>query len=384
MKSKHKDRATASSTTHISSTSSFYVSLLLPSPIMRFLSLLLLCTQSFLAVCAPDSPSDNSDSGWVYTYSISPLNPKYLPGIKATLKDRYGVTRFSGEDKFGDTLRDLQFDTPDHSLTDALRAIEGVRYVSQGRHCPASPKNPVGHCPSSPSKIRRDVGTYVAIATDDSNVEKTEEFLRSQIVPGTDLHHIERGGKMIGWSDLVLEPDAKRVVVNYREGIARVMLSSPGAPQNVPPAQNRVPSDPSYARRATGNMDVYQALANKTSDSQITDKYLKSKVQPSQPIGQLKKGDGTIVGWYNLVLDPGSAKEVKEHEGIDSTTFQLEDELVHFRALTSHDSSEIWGPTVGAPAPVPVKAPRRIYPRATKWEKQAGADKALVMDSQYK
>ncbi|KAH5718699.1 hypothetical protein HBI20_117270 [Parastagonospora nodorum] len=60
------------------------------------------------------------------------------------------------------------------------------------------------------------------------------------------------------------------------------------------------------------------------------DKYLNFKVRLGHTPGQIKEDDGTIVGWYNLVLDAEAAKEMKDHEGIDSDTLRVQDRVVKF------------------------------------------------------
>lgn len=133
-------------------------------------------------------------------------------------------------------------------------------------------------------------------------------------------------------------------------------------------------------RRAEPDTERYRALANETSDSQATYKYLNSKVRPGFTPRQIKEDDFTVVGWYNLVLDQEAAKEVKSHKGIDSDTFRVQDKMKKHRALDTRDSMQAADP----PRDGTFKTARQLHPRAAQWEKQAKADEALVMDSQYK
>jgi hypothetical protein len=90
------------------------------------------------------------------------------------------------------------------------------------------------------------------------------------------------------------------------------------------------PGSIAVGNESNGDTQRYRALANETSDPQSTGKYLNSKVRPGHTPGQIKEDDGTIVGWYNLVLDAEAAKEMKDHEGIDSDTFRVQDRVVKF------------------------------------------------------
>lgn len=64
-------------------------------------------------------------------YDVFPLDPSKISGIEATLEDRFGA-------KDSEVIRQkqpfnsyLQFNSTDHGLTDAIRAIEGVESVTR-------------------------------------------------------------------------------------------------------------------------------------------------------------------------------------------------------------------------------------------------------------
>jgi hypothetical protein len=89
-------------------------------------------------------------------------------------------------------------------LEDFLRAIEGVGYAEQ-------------EVISAP--VRRNVMKYAASAVESSNIEKTEEFLKSKVQDGSEVHRqLDDHGTVVGWDRLALDQDAARLVEEY-EGI---------------------------------------------------------------------------------------------------------------------------------------------------------------------
>jgi hypothetical protein len=220
----------------------------------------------------------------------------------------------------------------------------------------------------------RDVQLYHARATKDSDVQKTEEFLKSKIQSGTIiLQHVNKG-VVSGWYNLALDPEAKNAVEEYK-GIEHVDLMEEWERYEALSTTDGSPGETEHTELVRRDVEIYAALATNTSDTQDTEEFLKSKVQTGHIIFQIKR-DNEVKGWYNLVLDAAAYKEVQAHEGIEA--IKVDGKLEPFRALPGNNCF-----------PMPCKASRTfgkkrvLSSRDLRWEKQAKADKALVMDSQY-
>jgi hypothetical protein len=104
----------------------------------------------------------------------------------------------------------------------------------------------------------------------------------------------------------------------------------------------------------------YIASARVSSNIEDTEGFLNSRVQGGTGYRRILDDDGTtILGWAGLALDDEAAKAVEEYNGIE---YPLGVEAyTHKRVL-----------------------PSALSARAETWVKQEKADKALVMDSQFK
>lgn len=133
--------------------------------------------------------------------------------------------------------------------------------------------------------------------------------------------------------------------------------------------------------RRDGEFERYQAFANETVDIGKTEEFLKTKVQKGRTVQpMLRWRDKKLIGWTNIVLDAAALKEVQDHEGIESIT--MEQKIAPFRATPpykAHQSQEDTTMTTGLLGKM-----WKLVRRGLKWVKQSKADKALVMNSQYK
>lgn len=72
---------------------------------------------------------------------------------------------------------------------------------------------------SEADRENQDVGTYMASANPSSDIQKTEEFLKSKVQSGTSFYQFTNDdGTVIGWGNLTLNAAAVDALDNY-EGI---------------------------------------------------------------------------------------------------------------------------------------------------------------------
>jgi len=99
---------------------------------MRCLILLSLYARSFLAVLASDTSSVVWTSDKLLSvYSVFPQDPSKISEIEVTLENHFGAGDFEVFRQNQPFDSALQFNSTDHGLTDAIRAIEGVESVTR-------------------------------------------------------------------------------------------------------------------------------------------------------------------------------------------------------------------------------------------------------------
>ncbi|KAF2850900.1 hypothetical protein T440DRAFT_529503 [Plenodomus tracheiphilus IPT5] len=74
--------------------------------------------------------------------------------------------------------------------------------------------------------VRRDVRLYTAVATNSTNVEDLEKFVKSKIQPGQGgaINPLTLNGKTFGWANLALDDAAKEEIANH-EGVLGIRES---------------------------------------------------------------------------------------------------------------------------------------------------------------
>lgn len=120
----------------------------------------------------------------------------------------------------------------------------------------------------------------------------------------------------------------------------------------------------------------YVCLANNT-DVQKTEEFLNSKIQTGTKYLQMRSGK-EVLGWWKLYLDDDAKKAVEAYEGIRGFR-PGGDKIKEFRAISSSNEPQPSNDSGGLTA-----KDRPWERRSGSWIKQENADKALVMDSQYK
>jgi hypothetical protein len=277
----------------------------------------------------------------------------------------------------------------------AVEAYEGIDHVSVMRkmdwfgELPENDKDRPQPEPRRSDVFTQDTELYGALAADNTDVAKTEEFLSSKVQNPDHILHYSWGGVVHGWYNLKLDSVTAKEVEAY-EGIKamrvpKTLADFTASANNMVPSKHRSTenlSDPEFQHKALirrDDFDVYQAIADNTTDPQITEDFLKSKVQQGRSVQRLTRHwkDNSIIGWSALYLDPAALKEVQAHDGIKS--IKLEGKLVDFRALSIRDTSQYRAHVTH----MQIKEDVSLSRRASEWTKQNKADKALVMNSQY-
>jgi len=135
----------------------------------------------------------------------------------------------------------------------------------------------------------------------------------------------------------------------------------------------REPEHPDVVRR--DEFQRYVAMAKNDTDTQKTEDFLKSKVQSGTEFYPFEL-KGRTVGWYGVMLNSGAKDEVQKYDGVK--ILKLDEKKVLFRALPAPGWSQN-PPHTGRP----LEQRSGLMSRDGTWVKQANADKALNMDSQF-
>jgi hypothetical protein len=145
------------------------------------------------------------------------------------------------------------------------------------------------------------------------------------------------------------------------------------APSSASAANDRPQSGTKRSNIVAQDTEYYGASAADNTKVTETEEFLRSKVK--NPNGILHHSWESVVhGWYNLELDPETKKEVEAHEGIK--TMRIPKILAEFIA----PPATYWSQRRTTTAQ---KGENTLDQRANAWRLQKGADRALVMDSQY-
>ncbi|EAT82869.1 hypothetical protein SNOG_09604 [Parastagonospora nodorum SN15] len=277
------------------------------------------------------SSSNENDS--MNTYTLTPTSAANTSELEASLTARYGASNLIANRQGGRVLA-WTLTSRHYGLAPWLESIDGVQSV-ENRPIPRA-LNPTDR--------------FMAVPVPGTDTKATGEFLKSKVKSGTEITTVRQDGEVIAWFNLFLSAESFGEVKTH-VGVRDVggdwdtydLAESDGrerdrsSPRNGGPKLRGKTTDIRLAagsiavgNESNGNTQRYRALANETSDPQSMDKYLNSKVRLGHTPGQIKEDDGTIVGWYNLVLDAEAAKEMKDHEGIDSDTLRVQDRVVKF------------------------------------------------------
>jgi hypothetical protein len=220
-----------------------------------------------------------------------------------------------------------------HEAKEEVEKYDGIEQLVPLPGMASDSASIVNDSPQSQSKrsdiVARDTQFYGALAKDNSNITKTEEFLKTKVKNPDDIMHHAWSGEIFGWHNLELDSETAKEVEAY-EGIKAIRIpkklaESTASADDIPPPESK------RAELATQDTQLYNAMATEDSDVKKTEEFLRSKVQKGEPIYQLKGRDGRVVGWYCLFLDAAAKQAVQDHEGI--AVIKVESEMADFRAL---------------------------------------------------
>jgi hypothetical protein len=170
------------------------------------------------------------------------------------------------------------------------------------------------------------------------------------------------------WTVTSTDVDDLTTTINAIDGVSAVEHNDLSHPSST--SSDRI----ALAPRDDDDVKIYMATTNETDVKEIED-FLLSKIQGRKEVFPLVL-DGELMGWYSLALTSEDAKAVESHKGI--TGIRVVGKLEMFRALpagnepqSSHKPSGIF------------ELANTLTKRAGTWLKQANADQALNMDSQF-
>jgi septum formation inhibitor MinC len=221
---------------------------------------------------------------------------------------------------------------------------------------------------------RRDKGVYTVFPKQFSDTEATEEFIKSKVRSGTQVYNSSNDIGIIAWWGLHLDAEAKAAVQNHvgvkrldndpeerfgeallsgnveagsqlkdfhggddgivdtrGSGISSVAIMSNDndatkvtqAHESIDPERQRGTPQPQASQcprqYSRGKPKTYTAFAKRASDTNRTDEFLKSKIQPDTPLFTFAALDDEdrIIAWDGLHLDPEAKVAVQNHEGIE-------------------------------------------------------------------
>jgi hypothetical protein len=177
------------------------------------------------------------------------------------------------------------------------------------------------------------------------------------------------GDLLITWSIISIRSDLQDSIIAIK-GVRHVERNiSPHAS-----ATTKVRRSSELPRREIGS---YMCLAKNPSEAEEIEKWLRTKIQPDQGkrINQMVRRN-KVVGWAGLVLDDSARAEVEDHPGLQYFREDLETHQDRARA------PESW-PQPGLVTPRTANTEKEPNTRSGTWVKQADADAALAVDSQY-
>lgn len=182
---------------------------------MHFLFILLLCTQSILAITSLGDPSDKLISTPAVTrYTVEATDHTKTAETQAQLKNLYGDDNVVINDGYDGASWTITSEGDD--ITKNIEALDSVRLVHRGQ--------------DRRRLSRRDEEVHYIVfpklpdGSTDTNA--TEGFLRSKITSDSEIYHFSDNGQITAWWGLSLDDDAKRAVENH-EGVEKV-IEDPG------------------------------------------------------------------------------------------------------------------------------------------------------------
>jgi hypothetical protein len=139
-------------------------------------------------------------------------------------------------------------------------------------------------------------------------------------------------------------------------------------------SDDQPPPDLGHADLVRRDTPVFRCAAKPGTNITKTEEFLKTQIKPGSNYYYFTR-DGEIIGWWYLALDDAAQKAVENYEDIrffEKGGIKLQD----FWVLPTHD--QLSDATYDSPGKATLSR------RSGSWIKQQGADRALVMNSQYR
>lgn len=190
---------------------------------MKLFYILIHICLSFLVVASELPPDISARSSGVTTYTVTAVDRADTYKTEALLRSTYGHTNVVTERHNGIFMSWI-VTSPDSQLNDAIKALSGVQNVvskhenrDDNRHELQIRGESASAIPTPEELKPRDDPWYSCLAND-TDVQKTEEFLKSKVKPGSQFYTMQNRDEVIGWWRLYLDDDAKKAVEAY-EGV---------------------------------------------------------------------------------------------------------------------------------------------------------------------
>jgi hypothetical protein len=187
---------------------------------MQLINLLLLFVLSATSAFAEGSLSDTWRRDLAVThFTVYPKNPTHIPEIteietqlKTLCGDANVIRRPGYDDEHSSSFHTWTVTAPaSQDMTSLMKDVHSVRLIEPSESAEITELS-LEHV----ELTRRDVGVYQALATTATDIQKTEDFIKSKIEPGSLIRQFKYRGEVIGWWNLTLSQEAKDAVQKYR------------------------------------------------------------------------------------------------------------------------------------------------------------------------
>jgi hypothetical protein len=333
---------------------------------MRLLFLLLFCTQLFVSVSASNPHADvSSRRDNMSRFTVSPVDSSNITEIGNKRKSMFGEERFEISNRQDEIIFWFFTNLSKNVVAGIIREFQAVPQINHQDLAPRA------------ETVTTEISSYTAQPRGDTDQEKTAEFLKSKTQPDTLMVTLgQEDGRIMAWYNVVLTQKSKEEVEKH-DGIEKLIPLPSMASDTVSTANDRTQSESKRSEIVARDTQLYDAMAKEGSGVKKIEEFLKTKVKNPDQIMQ-NDWDGHVTGWYDLELDTEAKKAVEEHEGIENVDIMKEAQW--FRALPKNDWSS-YSPGIMHNL---LGHDDVMLKRSGEWEKQEKADKALIMDSQYK
>jgi hypothetical protein len=294
-------------------------------------------------------------------YIVTPVDPANTTATENMLKSMFGEANIVTSKHHHETTFWAIASSSEDIIASSIEALEGVQQVERQ------------DLAARAQTVSTDVERYTVQPKENADDAKMDDFLKSKIQLGTLMVTVKQpDGKVMVWFNAALSQEAKEEVEKY-DGTEKLIPLLSVASSSASTASASPQSEEKRSDVAAQDTQHYGASAADDTNITETEEFLRSKVKNPEDILQHSRKD-VVYGWYNLELDAETKEEVEAYRGIKA--MRLSKMLAEFRAAPT----SYWSQRHKTLANQERKA---LLRRANEWVLQEGADKALVIDSQY-